>query len=203
MPPLPLNLATIRPSPDSRAKCLIFPHVAAWQPPSFDPKTVYAVELCLMDSGMTHTILQPTCSMEVWLSVALGFDVANAKAQIYGSGTNRISWISYHDVASFAALSLEHAEARNATMKLGGPDALRPLEVIQIFERRQGRKYDVQFVSDESLRAQKSATTDPLQQSFAALMLYYARGEVIDMRDILRRFSLRMMSVDDYAATAV
>jgi len=36
--------------------------------------------------------------------------------------------------------------------------------VIQIFERRQGRKYDVQFVSEESLRAQKSATTDPLQQ---------------------------------------
>jgi hypothetical protein len=88
-------------------------------------------------------------------------------------------------------------------MKLGGPDALSPLEVIRIFERRQGRKYDVQFVSEESLRAQKSATTDPLQQSFAALMLYYARGEVIDMRDTLRRFPLRMRSVDEYAATAV
>jgi NADH dehydrogenase len=162
-----------------------------------------AVERCLVESGMPYTILQPTCFMEVWLSPALGFDAANAKAQIYGSGANRISWISYHDVATFAALSLDHAEARNATMKLGGPDALSPLEVIQIFERRQGRKYDVQFVSEESLRAQKSATTDPLQQSFAALMLYYARGEVIDMRDTLRRFPLRMRSVDEYAATAV
>jgi len=161
------------------------------------------VERSLIDTGMTYTILQPTCFMEVWLSPALGFDAANAKAQVYGSGTNRISWISYRDVASFAALSLDHAEARNVTMKLGGPDALSPLEVIQIFERRQGRKYDVQFVSEESLRAQKTATTDPLQQSFAALMLYYARGEVIDMRDTLRRFSLRMMSVDEYARTAV
>jgi hypothetical protein len=34
-------------------------------------------------------------------------------------------------------------------------------------------------------------------------MLYYARGEVIDMRDTLRRFPLRMRSVDDYAAAAV
>src|SRR2546421_12559667 len=161
------------------------------------------VERSLIDTGMTYTILQPTCFMEVWLSPALGFDAANAKAQIYGSGINKISWISYRDVASFAALSLDHAEARNVTMKLGGPDALSPLEVIQIFERRQGRKYDVQFVSEESLRAQKTATTDPLQQSFAALMLYYARGEVIDMRDTLRRFSLRMMSVDEYVRTAV
>ena len=51
-----------------------------------------AVEQCLMYSGMPYTILQPTCFMEVWLSPALGFDAANAKAQIYGSGTNRISW---------------------------------------------------------------------------------------------------------------
>jgi uncharacterized protein YbjT (DUF2867 family) len=162
-----------------------------------------AVERYLMDSGMPYTILQPTCYMEVWLSPALGFDAANAKAQIYGSGANRISWISYHDVARFAALSLDHTEACNATLKLGGPDALSPLEVIQIFERRQGRKYEVQFVSEETLRAQKSATIDPLQHSFAALMLYYAGGEVIDMRDTLRRFPLRMRSVDEYAATAV
>jgi len=59
--------------------------------------------------------------MEVWLSPALGFDAANAKAQIYGSGANRISWISYHDVATFAALSLDHAEARNATMSSADP----------------------------------------------------------------------------------
>ena len=160
-----------------------------------------AVERWLTDSGMPYTILQPTCFMEVWLSPALGFDAANAKARIYGSGANRISWISYHDVARFAALCVDRTEVCNATMKLGGPDALSPLEVIQIFERRQGRKYDLQFVAEEALRAQKAATTDPLQQSFAALMLYYARGEVIDMRDTLRRLPLRMKSVAEYAAT--
>jgi hypothetical protein len=29
--------------------------------------------------------------MQVWLSVALGFDYQNAKARIYGSGQNKIS----------------------------------------------------------------------------------------------------------------
>jgi len=33
-------------------------------------------------------------------------------------------------------------------------------------------------------------------------MLYSVRGEVIDMCDTLRRFPLRMRSVDEYLATA-
>ena len=60
------------------------------------------VEEHLKSSGLTYAILQPTFFMEVWLSPALGFDAANAKAQIYGSGENKISWISYKDVAKFA-----------------------------------------------------------------------------------------------------
>src|SRR6266850_6932271 len=44
-----------------------------------------AVEKRLRESGMTYTILQPTFFTEVWLSPALGFDAANAKAQVYGA----------------------------------------------------------------------------------------------------------------------
>jgi NADH dehydrogenase len=62
-----------------------------------------AVEDRLKSSGLTYTILQPTFFMEVWLSPALGFDAANAQAQIYGTGENKMSWISYKDVARFAA----------------------------------------------------------------------------------------------------
>ena len=42
------------------------------------------VEQHLRESGMNYTILQPSFFMEVWLSPALGFDAANATAQIYG-----------------------------------------------------------------------------------------------------------------------
>jgi uncharacterized protein YbjT (DUF2867 family) len=59
------------------------------------------VEQHLKESGLDYTILRPTFFMDVWLSEALGFD-ANAQAQIYGSGRNKISSISYHDVARFA-----------------------------------------------------------------------------------------------------
>ena len=68
---------------------------------------------------MTYTILQPSFFMEVWLSPALGFDAANATAQIYGSGQNKISWISYQDVARFAVASLDNPTARNAEIEVG------------------------------------------------------------------------------------
>ena len=50
-----------------------------------------------------------------------------------------------------------------------------------------------------SLQAQKEAATDPLQQSFAALMLGYARGDIIDMTPTLKAFPLSLTSVKDYA----
>jgi uncharacterized protein YbjT (DUF2867 family) len=161
------------------------------------------VEQHLKSSGLTYTILQPTFFMEVWLSPALGFDAANAKAQVYGSGENKISWISYKDVAKFAVASLDKPEARNAVIKLGGLEALSPLEVVRAFEELQGRKFDVQHVSEEVLREQRESASDPLQQSFAGLMLYYSRGDVIDMRETPNKFSVQLTSVKDFAKASL
>ena len=48
-----------------------------------------AVENHLRQSGLTYTILRPTFFTEIWLSPHLGFDFANARATIYGSGETR------------------------------------------------------------------------------------------------------------------
>lgn len=159
------------------------------------------VETELAGSGVPYTVLQPTFFTEVWLSPAVGFDAANASAQIYGSGQNKISWISYLDVAKFAAGSVDNAAARNCVIKLGGPEALSPLEVVQTFEEVSGRKFTVTHVPEEALRAQQAAATDSLQEAFAALMLYYAHGDVIDMERASKIFPTQasnLMSVRDY-----
>jgi uncharacterized protein YbjT (DUF2867 family) len=158
-----------------------------------------AVEDRLRRSGMTYTILQPTFFVEVWLSPALGFDMANGKAQVYGAGENKISWISFQDVAQFAVAAIDNPHAKNAVIKLGGPDALSPLEVVRLAEQTTGKRFAVQHVPEAALRSQHGAATDPLQQSFAALMLYYARGDVIDMKGALRAFpEQRLRPVRDY-----
>jgi len=158
-----------------------------------------AVEDHVKQSGMTYTILAPSVFMEIWLSPALGFDAANAQARIYGSGTNPISWISLGDVAQFVVLALDHPAARNAILELGGPAAISPLEVVRAFEQTGGRPFTVEHVPEEALRAQRTAATDPLQQSFAALMLAYALGNSIDMRSTLKTFPVPLVSVKEYA----
>jgi len=152
-----------------------------------------AVEDRLQSSGMSYTILQPTFFTEVWLSPALGFDPKNAKAQIYGSGHHKISFISFQDVARFAVAALDPRLAPNAIVKLGGPEALSPLEAVRLAEQVVGKPIEVQHVPEEALRAQHSAATDSLQQSFAGLMLYYAGGDVIEMAETLRTFPIESL----------
>jgi uncharacterized protein YbjT (DUF2867 family) len=161
-----------------------------------------AVEERLRRSKMDYTILQPTCFMEVWLGPALGFDPAHGAAQIYGDGKNRTSWISFLDVARFAVAALGNPRAKNAVIKLGGPDALSPLEVVNLAEKVTGKKIAVQHVPEEALRAQYGAATDSLQKSFAALMFYYARGDAIDMVEALRVLPVRQLkSVREFLGT--
>lgn len=158
-----------------------------------------AVEAAVRESGMTYTILRPTFFMEVWLSPALGFDPQNGHATIYGSGNNPVSWISLGDVAEFAARSLDNPAARNAVVELGGPEALSPLQVVEIFRRTFNLHIDVQLVPEKALRAQLQSATDSLSVAFSTLMLAYAAGDAIPMGDVSRRFGVRLRTVADYA----
>lgn len=157
------------------------------------------VEKYLSESGLNYTILQPTYFMEVWLSPILGFDYPNAKATIYGEGTNKISWIAIKDVASFAVASLDNPAAKNRMIELGGPEALSPLEVVNVFETAKGRKFELQFVPEEAIQAQRDGAQDPLSESFAALTLGVVNGSEIQMKNTLDFFQIQLTSVSDYA----
>ncbi len=158
-----------------------------------------AAEQCLKESGMTYTILRPGYFMEVWFSPAVGFNAANAQAQIYGTGEQPISWISLQDVAAFAVASVENPAARNCTLELGGPEAPSPHQVIRLFEQASGGAFQVTHVPLEALQAQLQGATDPMRQSFIGLMLCYAQGDRIDMQATLKVFPLNLISVQDYA----
>lgn len=168
--------------------------------PLFDAKQ--AVESHLQKSGLTYTILRPTFFMEIWLSPHLGFDFANAKATIYGSGENKISYVSLHNVADLAVESMSNPVASNAVLELGGPEALSQLEVVAIFEELTERKFDLEFVPEEQLVARRAAATSPVERTFADLTLAAARGDSIDMTNLLRRFPSGLKSVREYAQSA-
>src|SRR3989441_12993484 len=106
----------------------------------------------------------PRSTLFPYTTLFRSFDLVNGKAQVYGAGNNKISWISYRDVAGFAVAALDNPQAKNAVLKLGGPDPLSPLEVVRLAEHTTGKRFNIQYVSEEALRAQHSAATDPLQQ---------------------------------------
>jgi uncharacterized protein YbjT (DUF2867 family) len=157
------------------------------------------IEARLRESRLTYTILRPSYFMEVWLSPAVGFDAANATAVVYGDGTRPVSWVSSGDVAELAARCLRNPAARDATIEMGGPEALAPLDVVRVFEEVAGRPFSVTHVPAEALAAQERAATDDMGRSFAGLMRCLALGDAIPMAEAVRTFGLELTPVRSYA----
>lgn len=161
------------------------------------------VEQHLRRSEMIYTILRPSYFMEVWLSPAAGFDVSNFKVQIFGEGTNPVSYISYKDVAKFAVESLHTSVADDSILELGGPEPISQLDVVRIFERISQHEFDLETVPVESLDLLSKQTSDPMELSFVALKRCIANGDAIEMRDTLQSFPIKLNSVEDHAHDAL
>ena len=163
-----------------------------------------AVEARLRECrALTHSILRPTALMEAWLSPRMGFDLVAGSARIVGSGRNRVSWISIEDVARFAAAAVSHAFLRNATVELGGPHGLSPLEVVELCEDLGGEPFTLEYQDEAALeRCWRTERAEPAR-SVAALTLAVARGDVVQMHRMLSLFPFRLTTVREFAARAL
>jgi len=139
-----------------------------------------AVETRLRESGMEFTILRPSYFMEMWLGPALGWELADGKAQVLGTGEQRVSWISAGDVVRAAVASVDNPDAYGQTIELGGPEALSPLDVVALAQSIAGRELIVEHVPAEALeeQAREAAGTDGA--IFPSLMLCQTRGDEIE-----------------------
>jgi uncharacterized protein YbjT (DUF2867 family) len=162
-----------------------------------------AVESRLAASGMEYTILRPDSFMEVWFSPALGFDLANGAVTVYGDGREAASWISSADVAEFAAWALEAGAARNATLDLGGPEALSYHEVVAVFEELTGQPLLQTHVSVAELERRYAEAGGPVERSFAAVLLSAARGGVTDMKELVAASGIRLTTLREFATRQV
>jgi uncharacterized protein YbjT (DUF2867 family) len=153
----------------------------------------------LKKSGVPWTIIEASMFMEIWLGPHLGFDAKNARARIFGKGDKKISWVSYRDVAALAIAAGESPTGENQVLEIGGPEALSPLEVVRIFEERSGKKFDLEYVPEEGLIKAKANAKNPVEETFAGLQLFYARGFEVDVRPTLARFPMRLTTVREYA----
>jgi uncharacterized protein YbjT (DUF2867 family) len=156
------------------------------------------VENYLKQSGLNYTILRPGYFMEVWLTAAVGFDALNGKVNVCGKGTNPVAYISYKDVAKFAVESISNPAAKNAILELGGPENLSQLDAVKIFEEVLNKKIETGHIPVDALQSQLDGAEDPMQKSFSGLMLCLANGDRIEMKDLLKTFSVKLTSVKEY-----
>jgi uncharacterized protein YbjT (DUF2867 family) len=161
------------------------------------------VEQHLQASGLDYTILRCGFLLEVMVAPIVGFDYANAKAVVYGSGENPLSPLSMDDVARMCALCLDHPQASNAVIEFGGPTPVTLHELVRTFEEVSGRQFDVQHVPEEALVGAWEGADEPVSKSINALMVDFARGDVIEMDATLATFPVEMTTVRQYATNVL
>ena len=170
----------------------------------FDSPLETAKRTCedrLLKGRMQVIILRPSYFMEMWLSPLLGFDPEKGSTRVYGSGDAKASYISAFDVAEFAAATAaKETDKRQTILEMGGPETVSQLEAVGIFEHALHKKIAVEHVPWEALQEQHRSATDPLQKTFAALMLGYAQGDVIaGAKETAEQYGVRLRSVAEYA----
>lgn len=157
------------------------------------------VENHLQQSGMNYTILRPGFFMESWLSAMVGFDAANGKVNLYGTGANPVAYISLKDVAKFAVECASNPNAVNSILELGGPGNVSQIEAVEIFGEVFGKKIEMQFVPQDVLMAQYNGAVDEMQKSFSGLMICLSNGDFNDMKNVLKRVPIKLTSIYEYA----
>jgi uncharacterized protein YbjT (DUF2867 family) len=152
----------------------------------------------LLQSRMDAVILRPSYFMEVWLGPHLGIDIANGQARVYGSGENKGNYISAADVAAFAIAAATRNQSGKHIVEMGGPEVLSQLDAIKIIGEHAGREMHLTFIPLEALEQQYASAADPLQKTFGALMLGYAKGDrITDAERNAREYGVKLTSLRD------
>lgn len=135
-----------------------------------------AAERRLENSGMEYTILLPSYFPEKFLTPLVGFDIASARARIYGDGTYPVGYVGTGDVAHLAALCASDVRGHGA-IPMGGSTAYSQLEVVKLVERLTDRKLVLDFMPLDQIESALLASTDPLKQSYLGLYRGLAVGD--------------------------
>ena len=188
-----------------RAGCERFIYLSFSEGVDLDSPLQLAKRSCerhLAASRMEAVVLQPSAFMEVWLSARLGFDPANGVVHLNGTGTAPIRYVSAFDVAAIAAKAVLHPDP-GGFWELGGPEAVAPLEVVRLFERKLGKPIAIISTPAAELLEAYEAATDPLDRTYAAIKLAWAQGDPVPGAEATaRKFGVTMTSVEEFAARA-
>lgn len=148
----------------------------------------------LRASGLEYVILEPNLFVEVWVGMLVAGPVmAGQPVTLVRDARARHAFVSMDDVADLAVATVDHPEAANQTIILGGPAALSWRDVVAVFERVLGRSIEIRLVEPGD---PLPGLPDVVSQLAAA---FETHETVIESSGIVRTFSLQPHTVDDFA----
>jgi uncharacterized protein YbjT (DUF2867 family) len=112
--------------------------------PQLDYK--YAAEQALQSSGMGYTIIRPSSFQETFGDGFAPFKriiESTGIGMTIGSGRGRQSFVAISDVAHAAVLALDHPEARDEIVPVGGPEDLSYRDAYARIARVTGRRVTI------------------------------------------------------------
>lgn len=159
-----------------------------------------AVERRLATTALDAVVLRPGKFMDIWFSPLCGFDVAGAKATIFGAGDRPVTWIAVRDVAEIAIRAALAEGPARGTFELGGPEALSQRQAVQRFEAATGRRFALDVLPEAELERRLAEAEHPVDRSLFALMLESATGAATPVSTTLDSFPVELTTVSEFAA---
>lgn len=145
----------------------------------------------LRESGMPHTILSPNLFVEIWAAGVVGGPArAGQPVTLVGAASRRHTFISMHDVARFAVACVGHPAAMNATLPLGGPDALTWLDVVDAYARILERPVETRFVAP----GQPVPGLPEMMSGYLAALESY--DSILDTQPLARTFGVELTPLE-------
>ena len=165
-------------------------------------RTKFAVEQYLKASGMGHTILRPTASMEHHAHEYLGKPILQRGATvIFGRGDNPTNFVASADVAALAARALTESGFADTTLEIGGPANFTKNEVAALYGRLAGRTPRVRHIPRRVLRT-LSATLRPVHPGISRMLLTQAvvdeLAQAFDGQPVADRYGLTPTPLEQF-----
>jgi len=160
----------------------------------------HAVEARLRSSGLSHAIVRSAAFMEPW-AAWIGRPVrAGRSVTIPGLGDHPINLVALDDVAHYVLLALDHPEARNCTLEVGGPENLTLNQVADAFEEGALRSVRRRYLPLQLLRAAGAYAlpfAPGLGRALATAAYRCSSDQTFDAAPLLAAFPRRLTRVAD------
>jgi NADH dehydrogenase len=148
---------------------------------------------------VTWTALQPDVYMDVWVPIwVLGPVAAGQPVRLVGEASRKHYFTYSHDVARFAVGALVGAEARDATILLGGPEPLSWTDVVATVGKVRGEPV-------ETLRIPADRPVEGVPDMLSGLLLgmeTYDSPPPVDPERARTAYGVTLTSLEDYLRAA-